>query len=114
MKLLPRFLAFLVVSLSLFHTRRLQSGDQTAQQTSTYPKHCRAGCLICSTKDMCLLCDLSLFYLPHGYDCKLQVIEKCEITNDGVNCLKCKNGFFLGENFKPNSRSGHQKMHPGD
>ena len=60
-------------------------------------ENCRAGCLICSSKDMCLLCDLSGFYLSHGYYCKQKKLENCVKTNDGVNCLFCKTKYFLGQ-----------------
>lgn len=85
-------------SLGQTSRRLLQNETQANDGSSTtqYPSHCRAGCLICSSKDMCLLCDLSLFYLPHGYDCKLAMIENCDKTNDGINCLHCKTGFYLG------------------
>ena len=74
----------------------IESSRKLQESTTTYPNHCRAGCLICSTKDMCLLCDLSLNYIPHGYDCVRRIIENCDKTTDGETCVQCKTGYFLG------------------
>lgn len=77
-------------------TSQADSGSTAKDYGNTYPMNCRAGCLVCSYKDICLLCNLANFFLQHGYTCKRKLIENCEMTNDGVLCLFCKAGFFLG------------------
>jgi hypothetical protein len=102
MSLLLKKLLGIFILLSVIDQINSTLPSRILQDTSSsdYPTHCRAGCLICSSKDMCLLCDLSLFYLPHGYDCKLNKVENCKKTYDGITCILCDEGYYPGKLIK--------------
>jgi hypothetical protein len=87
--------------------RMLQSSDTTFNGAPI--NNCTAGCMICSTIDICLLCDIQNFYLPSGFTCKKNVIEGCVLTANGVTCLACGPDYYLGKFLT--TRQHSQQMH---
>lgn len=62
---------------------------------AVWPK-CGEGCLRCSEKEECELCDLSNFYVLDGArECVLKEIKNCVKINSSGNCVLCQPHTFL-------------------
>ena len=64
--------------------------DQNLQDA----KDCSKGCIKCSEKGECLICDFKKNYLLIEGMCAIKQIENCEILNN-EKCLACNNNHIL-------------------
>ena len=78
-----------------------QDNETTNNLEIFAPKNCSNGCLMCAPlSDICLLCDSANFYQKSGFTCKLEPIDNCIITIDGINCTRCSPEYFIDEATK--------------
>ena len=56
---------------------------------------CEVGCLKCSDKNLCLVCDHKLNYFNENGRCKVKIVKECEIPSIDGRCMKCLKDFYL-------------------
>ena len=59
---------------------------------------CNFGCLSCSDKNVCLVCDVTNGYYLEDTSCKKSSINNCQIFDLAGHCFVCQRGYYTDPN----------------